>query len=321
MTDLEPLPTTPPAPAGPGPRRLSRAKVIAVVVAVPLALLAWLGVCVALYACVRGEPAPAPAPREHAAVDGAAVYAKNCAACHGLTGEADGPTSMSLVPKARRFGADKFRLGTTANSVPTDADVAGLVRRGIPGSAMPAFDKLTDEEVAAVTGHVRTLARAGAYKKLLAKASESGDADPAELLEIVDRQLEPSQPLAVPASFVSTPEALAHGREVYTTVCAQCHGPAGRGDGPQVKELKNEDGSPTRPRDLTAGVFKCGGAPGQVYARIMLGMPGTPMPSNGHLPARDVNDVLAYVLSLSARPSTTATAADARTVAQAPAPR
>ena len=84
-------------------------------------------------------------------------------------------------------------------------------------------------------------------------------------------------------------------------VCAKCHGPDGHGDGPQTKDptFKNDDGTPAHPRDLTAGVFKGGRDPRQIYARIMLGMPGTPMPASNTLKPQEVDDLIGYVLSLS----------------------
>ena len=38
-------------------------------------------------------------------------------------------------------------------------------------------------------------------------------------------------------------EAVDRGRVQYAANCASCHGPNGRGDGPQVKDLKNENGN------------------------------------------------------------------------------
>ena len=114
--------------------------------------------------------------------------------------------------------------------------------------------------------------------------------------------MHPVPPLELPAQFApATADSLANGRKVYLQNCAQCHGPEGRGDGAQVKDpnFKNEDGSPARPRDLTQGVYKGGGEPEQLYARILLGIPGTPMPSApSTLTPRDVEDLVAYVQSL-----------------------
>ena len=55
--------------------------------------------------------------------------------------------------------------------------------------------------------------------------------------------------------------------------CAPCHGDTGRGDG-QQKQI-DSSGYPTRPRDLTAGVYKGDPAPEAVYRRVVLGLPGS----------------------------------------------
>ena len=90
--------------------------------------------------------------------------------------------------------------------------------------------------------------------------------------------------------------------------CANCHGPEGKGDGQQVKDLnfKNENGTPARPRDLTQGVYKGGGEPEDLYARIVLGIPGTPMPATTKLSPQDLDALIAYVRSLARNGETVA---------------
>jgi len=46
----------------------------------------------------------------------------------------------------------------------------------------------------------------------------------------------------------------------------------------EVVEQRDEKGFPTRPRDLTLGVFKGSHDPQDLYRRIVAGMPGSPMP-------------------------------------------
>ena len=41
----------------------------------------------------------------------------------------------------------------------------------------------------------------------------------------------------------------------------------------------NDNGTRALPRDLTAGIYKGGGAAEDIYRRIYLGIPGTPMKS------------------------------------------
>lgn len=306
-----PAPAKPEAPVAPAHTGLPRAR-LAALYAAPLAVLAVAyGTAVALY---FGRPAEAPAVAAAGDPDGVRLYAQHCATCHGERGDGNGTTLLD--PRARYFGYEKFKLATTANGVPTDDDLLRVLKRGIPGSAMPAFGQLPEADLRAVIGHVRDLTRKGMYERLRKKATDSGDeffADEASVL--VDKNCAPGQPLAVPTEFAAaTPESVARGRKVYLSDaagCSKCHGPDGRGDGPQVKELKNEDffKTPARPRDFTLGAFKGGVERERLYTRVLLGIPGTPMPATTTLAKKDVDDLINYVLSLSQPPTNGAVAA------------
>ena len=64
--------------------------------------------------------------------------------------------------------------------------------------------------------------------------------------------------------------------------------------------MRNDDGTPARPRDLTRGIFKGGREREQLYARIMLGLPGSPMPSSRNVyKPHEAGDLINYILSLS----------------------
>jgi mono/diheme cytochrome c family protein len=261
-----------------------------------LVLVAWVAPAAVM---LRWRSGAAPAARAPHPTTGAALYAQHCAYCHGDRGDGAGVTAAYVWPRPRDFGEGKFRLVTTQNGIPTDDDLLAVLRNGIPGSAMPPFAHLGEPELRALIGHVRELTYTGVLARLR-RLADQGAIDPTEVGLVADTLSRPGPQLEIPAHFApATPESIARGREVYTKTCASCHGPTGRGDGPQVQELKNADGSPTRPRDLTLGQFKGGGEPAQVYARIMLGMPGTPMPASNNLPPGDVQDLLNYVLSLS----------------------
>jgi mono/diheme cytochrome c family protein len=242
--------------------------------------------------------------------DGSKLYVQNCANCHGVRGDGNGTTL--LTPRARYFGKDKFKFASSSGNIPTQDDLTRLIRRGIPGSAMPAFPQLTDDQVRAIIEHVRVLARNGRYERMLEKAEkdakENGDEfDRGELRRKADAQFASEAavpPLEVPARFApSSPESVVRGRQVFIReACVKCHGPEGRGDGEQVSDPKfrNDDGSPAKPRDLTIGLFKGGAGKEHLYARVMLGIPGTPMPAaSSTLKPADIDDLLNYVLSLS----------------------
>jgi mono/diheme cytochrome c family protein len=291
-----------PAPRAVGPWQA------AFLVSLPVLLLAY--VVLAAYGAYSAFEHKKPAPPvavlpEGWEPDGAILFAQNCARCHGATGNADGFVSFFLDPPARRFGHEKFALATTTNGAPTDDDLMYVIRHGIPGTSMPAFDNLTDADRLALAGHVRRLAYSGLYTALVERAKKDEDPDDEELRRLrqeAAKRLVPGPPLPIPELPEPSAESLASGGQVFQKNCATCHGPQGKGDGPQVKGMKNDNGWPTKPRDLARGVFKGGSDKDRVYARIALGLPGTPMPGTvATLKPQELIDLTNFVLSLSGR--------------------
>lgn len=305
------LPVEPSTPSVCGPYRQLRPWQRTTLFAVPVILVvgAW-GIPAAVELrhatpAATDDPTDPPGPPP----DGARLYAQNCAECHGPHGDGNGPAGAYIFPRARNFGEGKFRLATTRNGVPTDDDLLSVLRHGIPGSAMPSFEQLGEPALRALVGQVRRLTRAGVLDRLRRLSEQEGDINWADLCLTTDKLTRPGKPLAIPETFPpSTPESLVRGRRIFMNGCASCHGPDGRGNGPQVRDLKNSDGTPNRPRDLTVGQFKGGAEPGRVYARIVLGMPGSPMPASTNLATGDVLDLVNYVLSLSRSEATAAPA-------------
>jgi len=280
-----------PGPRLPWPRR-------AVLTAVPLVVMvaAW-GSAIRIRDELQAEPVQAQSTHEH---DGPKLFAKHCASCHGERGDGNG--IVSLDPKARYFGFERYKFISTTNGVPTDDDLLRVLRHGIPGSAMYAFEPiLSESQMRAIIGHLRELTRKGIYARLRQKAEKDDDYDPQEVATKTLAQSEVGPVFPIPASFTPpTAESIALGKAAYTKACANCHGPDGKGDGPQVKDLKNDIGTPARPRDLTRGVFKGGGEPDRLYLRLMLGIPGTPMPaSETTIPRADIDHLINYVKSMS----------------------
>src|SRR5262249_37437555 len=298
-----------PPPATPTPRsgRLTWAQ-IKTTFLIALPVLCLIYVCVAATGvhsqlAVRGpsvvEPmADLPEP------NGIRLYIENCARCHGSRGTADGSTSPYLDPPARRFGEDKFMLTSTANGIPTDDDLMYVLRHGIPATAMPSFERLSEAECRALVAHIRWLTRAGMYARLYqrAKKQEPDDTpDVAELSTAAAKQAIPGQVVEAPADFPAPDEAsLARGQKFFTANCATCHGPKGAGDGDKDKDLKNDNGQATKPPDLARGSLEGGGEPERLYVRRAVGMPGTPMPgSSSALKPQEIGDLVNFVRSLS----------------------
>jgi mono/diheme cytochrome c family protein len=224
---------------------------------------------------------------------GEQLFLRNCAPCHGATGEGNGPAARYLYPRPRDFSENLFRIVSTENGKPSDRDLFGVITRGMPGSAMIPFGHLSEADRKSLVAYVRDLTKSSLIARVKRQSDE--EVDPAE----VDKALKPGAELEIPGQFVPTsPESVARGRTSYLKACAGCHGDQGKGDG--VQEQKNSDGMPTRPRDLTRGIFKGGREPAQLYARIMLGLPGSPMPSSKlAVEPAEIGHLINYVNSLS----------------------
>ena len=164
---------------------------------------------------------------------------------------------------------------------------------------MPPWTHLGEDAIKMLAEHVLTLRRDGAREIAKAAAAESDDELSEEDLQaIVTGLTTPGEVVAVTDLGKPTPQAVAHGKELYATKgCIQCHGAAGKGDGQQ--QMVDSEGLPTRPRDLSRGIFKGSPDATSVWRRIALGMPGTPMPSSQSLTPSEVGDLTHFVLSLS----------------------
>jgi mono/diheme cytochrome c family protein len=91
-------------------------------------------------------------------------------------------------------------------------------------------------------------------------------------------------------------ELVERGRALYAVSCAPCHGADGRARDVDVQW--NEDGTPTRPRDFTAGIFKGGSTREEIVRRLRCGLPGSPMPATELAEPRDAWALASFVASL-----------------------
>jgi mono/diheme cytochrome c family protein len=106
--------------------------------------------------------APMPGGLVGDAVAGKKFYDANCATCHGVKGDGQGPRAYFINPKPEVFTSDKSRA---AYNRPTIFDAVSTGRRG---TEMPAWDKvLTRQEIANVSEYVfRAFIQPGAQKNV-----------------------------------------------------------------------------------------------------------------------------------------------------------
>ncbi len=84
-------------------------------------------------------------------LEGEGLFIKNCSSCHGVNGTGDGALARALTRLPPEIGNPAWQLERS------DAQIAGVVRHGIPGSAMPPSPELTDAQVASIVAYVRGL--------------------------------------------------------------------------------------------------------------------------------------------------------------------
>jgi mono/diheme cytochrome c family protein len=260
---------------------------------------------------------------------------------------------FDIKPRDYRLGRFKF-TSTKSNDRATREDLVRTIRQGIPGTYMPSFLLFTDEEIGPIVEYIRWLAMRGEFEEKsdaefvngqygaedVAQRIKGGEARdaietaleayikneyPAAAEDLAERiggsWTASEQPDALVTPKISrtpdTPESRERGRKLFhsdTAKCAQCHGPAGKGDGPQTEDyqailgtntkrkvpgLFDDWGNPIKPRDLTSGIYRGGRRPLDIYRRIYSGIKGTPMPPFGTaLKDEEIWDIVNYAMSL-----------------------
>lgn len=204
--------------------------------------------------------------KEEEARRGAKIYARACAACHGREGAGDGPAAADLDPPPRDLQSGKIRFRTTPSGAPArPEDLERTIRRGLPGSSMPAFGTLfSAQEISRLVAFIESL---------------QPSFSPPPLADTP-----PVVPAAVPALERSTavPAPQPEGRALYFLLeCWRCHGVDGSGRGPSSAGLTDEAGRPMRATDLRFDPFKGGREAEAVVRTLVTGLNGTPMPAYG----------------------------------------
>ena len=103
-----------------------------------------------------------------------------------------------------------------------------------------------------------------------------------------------------PAAAAVSEEVLAKGKGIYKANCVACHGESGKGDGPAAGVLK------PKPRDHTDAAYMSTLSDEEMGKIIRFGgaIKGKPlMPSNPQISGADLDALILYTRSLSAKAS------------------
>ena len=220
---------------------------------------------------------------------GKKVYEQNCAACHGINGDAKADAAAFLLPKPRSFVTANYRLRSTpTGNLPTDTDLFRSVSLGVPGTPMPPWrHHLNDSDRWAVVEYIKTFSP-----------------------RFADSKEDRNTTIAIGTPPERNATAIAQGKELYTKLsCNTCHGDAGDGNGLAAPSLVDDSGLRIKPRDFTRpGAFKSGYATKEIARTILTGFNGTPMLGfDGAISKEDVWK-LAYYVEGFAKPAPTVVA-------------
>lgn len=219
-----------------------------------MGLLLWAGFGFILISAGAAETGTSPA--RQTLYLGQQVYQVNCAVCHGVGGDGNGPyaSMFHIRPRDFRTGLFKFR-STASGSLPTDDDLLRTVTQGVRWTGMVGRADLGDNDRRAVIQYLKTFSARFENER-------------------------PGEPINVGPAPPKTDEVVAQGKRLYTEAgCVACHGEGGRGNGSSAANLKDDWGWKTWPSDLTWRPLKRGSDTRETYLTLVTGLSGTPMPS------------------------------------------
>lgn len=209
--------------------------------------------------------------------NGKLIYERWCIGCHGVAGNGKGDSAQYMATKPRDYTEGTFKWRTTpSGSLPLDSDLEHTLLNGLYGTYMPSWRALDARQRGDVIAYIKTFSPRFATEK-------------------------PQAPISIPPDPGYSDGSVARGSAIYQKYnCSQCHGSAGKGDGPSARDLKDDWGNDIVPYDLTKGHVKCGDTPTDIYRVFMTGLSGTPMPTfSDSMSPTDAWDLVHYIESLS----------------------
>jgi len=208
--------------------------------------------------------------------EGMRLYHRFCLHCHGRNGRGDGLASRYLFPAPRDLSRGIFKSHSArSNSRPLDEDLSRTIRRGVPGTVMPAWGKVLGEE------DIQSLV---SYIKTFSERSE---------------RLIPDYQIKVDLEPPFDPISISLGKKLYRQLrCSRCHGDEGEHTGPLEKHLKDSWGNTSFVFDLRRPeLYKIGASNDDMFRMLMAGVDGTRMNPYNYLSTDELWHLIHYLQS------------------------
>ncbi len=261
---------------------------------------------------------------------GSVVYRRQCLQCHGVAGDGRGPTGAWVNPHPRDYRTGDFKfissvIGGGKPRKPRREDLARTLHKGIEGTSMPSFALLAEQDFHDVIGYVMHLSIRGQVEfdvmtRLIKQVSLLGiDGEEAEtatiettvpglLKEIVASQwgasnksvIKPEPPKTKANDEAEITGSVRRGYDLFVSnnqnfPCIGCHKDFGR----QVNFSYDKWGTRVRPNNLTAGVYRGGRRPIDLFWRIRGGIAPSNMSGIAEVIKDDqIWDVVAFLQAL-----------------------
>ncbi|MFQ5783394.1 MAG: c-type cytochrome [Alphaproteobacteria bacterium] len=223
---------------------------------------------------------------KRAASVGKELYEFRCSVCHGEQGKGDGPAADFLYPAPRDFTLGLFKYKTSPAKVqqPTDDDLFRTIKRGLPGTGMPAWGPfLDDDQIRSLIPVVKGFDTVGVWAPEDAE-DEDFDEETGHYLKTDFVRITALEPVV--GQIAPSEESIAQGKKAFEKNCSPCHGEEGRGNPAVEKQLRDDWGKRIWPRDLTKPwTWRVSNVPDdaeetirKIFTRFSVGIPGSRMP-------------------------------------------
>lgn len=229
-------------------------------------------------------------------------YVQYCYACHGMNGDGRGPASPYYRPPPRDLTRGLYKFGGVVDGLPHDEDFVRIIRHGLEGTPMLAWD-IPDAELYPIIHYIKTFSDAWQEEKPGTRIPVDTDTWKGREREAIARGQVIYHGLATcqqcHAAYITKQEIYEASKEVGPGPIAQFRPNLYQ---PEAKESNYQaDGKKMLilPPDFLFNKIRSGREVADLYRIISAGIPGTAMPAwFNSIKVDDVWAMAYYVQSL-----------------------